>query len=272
MLDFPACLASPAGATAVAMAWIAGAMVGSFLNVVAHRVPRGETVIFGRSHCPACGATIRSRDNVPVLGWLALGGRCRDCGTAISARYPLVEAACGGIAAALAAAELAAGAGDPATVAIAWAARSALALTLVAWALLADRGHAVPGRTIGAAAAAAAVAAATVPALAPLSATCADVGLPVPPGWPGCLLASVAGVAGGWIGGAACGGPTRAACCLVGAALGWQAAVIAAVAASFLRISRAAAAAGPWVAVVAVLAWHPLARAWQVACRCLAGG
>jgi leader peptidase (prepilin peptidase)/N-methyltransferase len=83
-----------------------GAGVGSFLNVVVYRLPRGESLVFGGSHCPKCAATIRSRDNVPVFGWLLLGGRCRDCGAPIAVRYPLVEAVAGGIVATLAAAEL----------------------------------------------------------------------------------------------------------------------------------------------------------------------
>jgi leader peptidase (prepilin peptidase)/N-methyltransferase len=70
-----------------------GALVGSFLNVVIHRLPRGESVISPRSRCPACGIEIRPRDNVPVLSWLALRGRCRACGAGISARYPVVEVA-----------------------------------------------------------------------------------------------------------------------------------------------------------------------------------
>jgi leader peptidase (prepilin peptidase)/N-methyltransferase len=67
--------------------------MGSFLNVVIHRVPRRESVVSPRSRCPECRVEIRPRDNVPVLGWLLLRGRCRACGAAISARYPLVEAA-----------------------------------------------------------------------------------------------------------------------------------------------------------------------------------
>ena len=70
-----------------------GALMGSFLNVVIHRVPRRESVVSPPSRCPACRVEIRPRDNVPVLGWLLLRGRCRACGAAISARYPLVEAA-----------------------------------------------------------------------------------------------------------------------------------------------------------------------------------
>ncbi len=69
-----------------------GLVIGSFLNVVVHRVPRGESVVHPPSACPGCGTQIRPRDNVPVVSWLLLRGRCRDCRTPISARYPLVEA------------------------------------------------------------------------------------------------------------------------------------------------------------------------------------
>ncbi len=71
---------------------VVGLIVGSFLNVVAYRIPRGLSVIRPRSACPGCGHEIRSRDNVPVLSWILLRGRCRDCGSGISVRYPLVEA------------------------------------------------------------------------------------------------------------------------------------------------------------------------------------
>ncbi|GAA2723713.1 prepilin peptidase [Cellulomonas aerilata] len=70
-----------------------GLLVGSFLNVVVSRVPAGESVVHPPSRCPTCGSRIRPWDNVPVLSWLVLRGRCRDCGTRISARYPAVEAA-----------------------------------------------------------------------------------------------------------------------------------------------------------------------------------
>lgn len=68
-----------------------GLLVGSFLNVVIHRVPRRESVVRPRSRCPGCGNQLAERDNVPVLSWLLLGGRCRHCGMRISARYPLIE-------------------------------------------------------------------------------------------------------------------------------------------------------------------------------------
>ncbi|QDT72756.1 A24 family peptidase [Lacipirellula limnantheis] len=72
-----------------------GACIGSFLNVVAYRIPLGLSVVWKPSHCPKCGHNIRPRDNMPVLGWLLLRGRCRDCGAPISPRYAIVEAAMG---------------------------------------------------------------------------------------------------------------------------------------------------------------------------------
>lgn len=72
-----------------------GLVLGSFLTVVAHRVPRGESVVGGRSRCPACGAQIAAYDNVPVISWLLLRGRARCCGARISPRYPLTELALG---------------------------------------------------------------------------------------------------------------------------------------------------------------------------------
>lgn len=72
-----------------------GLVVGSFLNVCIHRLPRGISIVFPPSSCPACGAAIRWYHNVPVLGWLALRGRCASCRAPISVRYPLVEAITG---------------------------------------------------------------------------------------------------------------------------------------------------------------------------------
>jgi len=69
-----------------------GLLLGSFLNVVAHRLPRKASVVTGRSACPACGAQVRAYDNVPVVSWLLLRGRCRSCAAPISAKYPVVEA------------------------------------------------------------------------------------------------------------------------------------------------------------------------------------
>ncbi|MEV6446659.1 prepilin peptidase [Amycolatopsis sp. NPDC051716] len=78
-------------AVLVVAAAVLGLLVGSFLNVVIHRVPRGESVVRPPSHCPDCGQTIKTRHNVPVFGWLVLRGRCAGCGARISVRYPLVE-------------------------------------------------------------------------------------------------------------------------------------------------------------------------------------
>jgi leader peptidase (prepilin peptidase)/N-methyltransferase len=74
------------------LAFIAGLAVGSFLNVVIHRVPQGESVVAPRSRCPKCGTELGARDNVPLFSWLFLRGRCRTCAEPISVRYPLVEA------------------------------------------------------------------------------------------------------------------------------------------------------------------------------------
>ncbi|WP_370526066.1 A24 family peptidase [Cellulomonas sp. JH27-2] len=79
----------------VTIVGIFGLMIGSFLNVVIWRVPRGESIVSPPSACPRCGHEIRPRDNLPVIGWLILRGRCRDCGNPISPRYPLVELATG---------------------------------------------------------------------------------------------------------------------------------------------------------------------------------
>ncbi|MET8848956.1 prepilin peptidase [Amycolatopsis sp. NPDC004625] len=78
-------------AVLVVTAAVLGLLVGSFLNVVIHRVPRGESVVRPPSRCPDCGQGIRARHNMPVVGWLVLRGRCAGCGSRISVRYPLVE-------------------------------------------------------------------------------------------------------------------------------------------------------------------------------------
>ena len=82
-----------ASAAEVVAAGLFGAVIGSFLNVVAHRVPLGESLVSPPSRCPECEAPVKPYDNVPVVSWLLLRGRCRNCGTRISPRYPLVELA-----------------------------------------------------------------------------------------------------------------------------------------------------------------------------------
>jgi leader peptidase (prepilin peptidase)/N-methyltransferase len=78
-------------AVEVALIGVLGAMIGSFLNVVIYRVPRGESIVMPASRCPGCGTAIAPWDNVPVVSWLILRGRCRHCGIAISPRYPAIE-------------------------------------------------------------------------------------------------------------------------------------------------------------------------------------
>jgi leader peptidase (prepilin peptidase)/N-methyltransferase len=79
-------------APALAPAAVFGLIIGSFLNVVAWRLPRGESLVRPRSKCPGCGTQVKPYDNLPVVSWLVLRGRCRGCGERISARYPVVEA------------------------------------------------------------------------------------------------------------------------------------------------------------------------------------
>jgi leader peptidase (prepilin peptidase)/N-methyltransferase len=91
-------------AAAIVIAGLAGLLVGSFLNVVAWRLPRGESLVKPGSHCPGCDAPVKPYDNFPVLSWLLLRGRCRNCGEKISVQYPLVELATAGLYAAVVAA------------------------------------------------------------------------------------------------------------------------------------------------------------------------
>ena len=79
-------------AVVLVFAGLFGLAIGSFLNVVAYRLPRRESLNYPSSRCPQCGTAIAWYDNVPLVSWLALRGRCRHCATPISVRYPLVEA------------------------------------------------------------------------------------------------------------------------------------------------------------------------------------
>jgi prepilin signal peptidase PulO-like enzyme (type II secretory pathway) len=88
----------------VILAILIGSCVGSFLNVVVYRLPFGLSLSYPSSHCPKCKRLIRPYDNVPVFGWIMLGGRCRDCRESISPRYPIVEAISGLIAGSISAA------------------------------------------------------------------------------------------------------------------------------------------------------------------------
>jgi leader peptidase (prepilin peptidase)/N-methyltransferase len=90
-------------AALVVGAAVLGLLIGSFLNVVIHRVPAGQSVVRPGSRCPVCGHELAWFDNIPVVSWIALRARCRHCAARISARYPLVELACAGLFAAMAA-------------------------------------------------------------------------------------------------------------------------------------------------------------------------
>lgn len=92
---------SPVTTAAPPLAFVAvavlGLLVGSFLNVVAWRVPQGESIVHPPSYCPNCGRTLKARDNIPVLSWILLRGKCRYCGNPISVQYPLVEVVTAGV-------------------------------------------------------------------------------------------------------------------------------------------------------------------------------
>ena len=84
-------------AAEIIFATLFGAVLGSFLNVVAYRLPRGESLVAPGSHCTSCTAAVKPYDNVPVLAWMWLHGRCRACRAAISPRYPVVELGTGAL-------------------------------------------------------------------------------------------------------------------------------------------------------------------------------
>src|SRR3954465_4659748 len=82
-------------AVGAVLAGIFGTIIGSFLNVVAYRLPRKESLSHPPSRCPSCGAPVKPYDNIPGISWLLLRGRCRNCKAPISWRYPLVETGTG---------------------------------------------------------------------------------------------------------------------------------------------------------------------------------
>ena len=286
----------------IAMAFAWGAVLGSFVNVVIHRVPRRESVVSNGSRCPACGTAIRPRDNIPILGWLLLGGRCRDCGATISAGYPAIEAGCGVIAAIIATAELA-GMGSPllaATrpgidrllsgewrIALAWALHTVIPVAMLAWSLTACMATAV-GERPAAGGHGADGCHAAAPLVAVVIATVTAVPSVGPPsflidggssgslqGWQAALVASCLGAVAGRLAGAITALPgDRCGLAAFGAAAGWQAVVVAMVVTTGMRlllalmgpqglVARAAAAAAPAVVSTGFFAaWTPIARAW----------
>lgn len=226
-----------------------GGNLGSFLNVVVHRLPRGESVVVGGSRCPRCGAAIRWHDNVPVIGWILLRGRCRDCRAPISPRYPFVEAAAALVLGGVAAMELLSGGAtlpgrgwgygragadnlllrpDPRLVAIAVFHTWLLFVLLTEAAIEAD-GGAPPRRFRRAALVSTLVVMALVPFLAPVAAVPGAWGTIGESSWLERALGStLVGAAGAACGRALAGrssGAFPAGMTLVGAALGWQASI-----------------------------------------------
>lgn len=277
-------------------ACVIGANVGSFLNVVVHRLPRRESVVRGGSHCPACGSAIRWRDNVPVLGWLLLRGRCRDCRAAIAVRYPLVEAATAVIVGLVASVELLSGGANlpgerfgggrwgsdalllhPDWLLVApCGLHCTVLVTLTAWSLLERDGQRVPRQWAVVAGALIVVAAVALPGLQPVG-----TGLDVLQGrWRG-LAVSAAGMTAGWFAGR---GFQNAAVSqglvLLGAALGWQAVVsiatLSVVLGGVRRLLDPAAFAADAgrrfatdllvAAVVHQLAWRWISQIWDWPC------
>lgn len=210
-----------------------GAMLGSFINVVVHRVPLGASIVTTPSRCPTCGTSIRPYDNVPVLGWLWLGGRCRSCREPIAATYPLVEAGCGAIVMVLAASELVAGGrwlpayageypigidrlfrGDWWLLATCCL-HASVALTIVTWSLLDGEGYRVPSSRLLVAIALALAAVSAIPA-ARLPAVWPGVTLPA-------MVPSLVGLAvGSLFAAVGRGQAVRWGLPLLGSVLGWQ--------------------------------------------------
>jgi leader peptidase (prepilin peptidase)/N-methyltransferase len=284
----------------LAAAWLflVGSAVGSFLNVVVYRLPAGMSIVSPGSHCPACKHPIRWHDNLPILSWLVLRGRCRDCAARISPRYPAVEAATGGLFLLLAEVELLTGGAN-----------------LPARPLAVAGGTIAPGLTLGQAAGVYAyhllllctlLAAALVEhdRLRPppsLFAPAALVGLLAPLAWPHLHPVPAWGPGEGWLGGLIDGGAGLlagvAAGCLVWAAigprlrfgvvcaaacvglfLGWQAAVALGMGTAILclpgRLARPRLAqravwipATAWLGVLAlgwILTWCWLVHQWPL--------
>jgi leader peptidase (prepilin peptidase)/N-methyltransferase len=90
--------AHPMPLPVAALALLVGLAIGSFLNVCIHRIPAGQSIVWPGSRCPSCAAPIAWYDNVPLVSWVRLGGRCRECRAIITVRYPVVEALTGGLA------------------------------------------------------------------------------------------------------------------------------------------------------------------------------
>jgi len=240
----PALVVFPWAETAVILAgFVWGAILGSFLNVVVHRVPRGDSAVRGRSRCPRCGAAIRPRDNLPVLGWILLRGRCRDCRGPIPVRYPLVEAGCGLLLAATAGLDLVPDV-DRMLVHGAWlpvtrfVCHAAALLTAVAWWMLAMEGAHVTRLTVAIAVAAVGAGFVALPGLQPLGLL--PDGSPWPAGEPrwAAFLAWLAGMSAGLVAAALTPAVAHAPLILLAAVGGWQTVAAVLVVTTVARTAR----------------------------------
>ncbi|HEX4000888.1 MAG TPA: prepilin peptidase [Pirellulales bacterium] len=243
-----------------------GAAVGSFLNVVVYRLPAGKSLVRPGSSCPACGHPIRWYHNIPILSWLVLRGRCYDCGTKISARYPLVELAGGLLFVGLAAVEVwpaaAKAAGLPAFMPHASGADIVarycyhlwLLATLLGAALIERDGHAVPRRMVFLGAVVGLAVAIGWPAVQPEFGHVLPLTWNVAARWSGFAASGAGGLTGllaGWIFGLVAtpssknlpalqqrltevGRPDAATLACVGTFFGWQGAVLVGLTATFV--------------------------------------
>jgi len=273
----------------VLFGFVWGAMLGSFVNVVVHRLPLGQSVVARRSRCPHCGKPVRATDNVPVLGWLRLRGKCRDCGGRIAATYPLVEAGCGLVGAVFATTHLAAGGrwlprmiddfphgidrvlrGDW-TLVVACGLHVAVVLTIVAWSLLDEQATPAAADSLWPPLAAVIAVQAAVPGIAPAGPLPGGVDWPSGPAWLAAAVATCAGAAAGWLVGRA--GPSTGVGLglpLLGSVLGWEGVTIVGVVAvgiDRLAKSKHRGGAGMVLAILATLAlaFQGLLRGWTAA-------
>ncbi len=256
-----------------ALAWVMaiwvtvmGGVIGSFLNVVVYRLPAGKSLISPGSQCPACNHPIRWFDNLPVLGWLILRGRCRDCHATISPRYPIVEAITAAMFLVLYLVESHGGGIPPLTngnLMIFLPYHLLLLCTLLAAALIEYDGHQAPLKLF--------LPAIVAGALAPLS---------WPDDWTDWVANNVAGLAvgsfGGWLIYLLSRDPEKKATFLgpacVGLFLGWQAAVVVSLLTIVLHLLLIRAARLPtrisptgWLTIFTfgwILGWAELAGRW----------
>lgn len=278
----------------MAFAW--GATLGSFVNVVAYRVPRRLSVVGGASRCPACATPILPRDNVPVVGWILLGGRCRSCAAAISPRYPLVEAGCGAIACAVAAVEVVGGGASLPWLAStswpgidrllmhgdfqlagSWALHTGVAILIVAWSLLAAPPvpYHVSRRTTWAAVAVVVAMVVALPDLGPPGIVADGSRWPAT-ARPAAGMAAITGATLGCILGSRMGRANdSSSLAVLGAALGWQTLTVVATLTTLLRGMalaprlRDARVCDPLPAVVtaAIVFWKPIREAVALVCQ-----